>query len=145
MKDQALMEAIGKHKSGHALDTVFYTDADIYEREVERIFTRAWLYAGHQSEIPRRGDYILFNVAGESVIVIRGEKGEINALLNVCRHRGSRLTTENKGCSRRLTCPYHGWTYDLNGKLIAAAHMGPDTVPRAIPPRPGKSSSSPEL
>jgi len=123
MKDQALMEAIKKHRRGYALDTVFYTDANIYEREIEKIFTKVWLYAGHQSEIPRRGDYILFNVAGESVIIIRGEKNEINALLNVCRHRGSRLTTEKRGCSRRLTCPYHGWTYDLNGKLIAAAHM----------------------
>ena len=126
MQDQLLMDVIEEHRKGHALDTVFYTDPGIYEREIERIFTRVWLYAGHHSEIPGRGDYLLFNVAGESVIVIRGEGGKINALLNVCRHRGSRLTTESQGCSRRLTCPYHGWTYDLDGRLIAAAHMSPD-------------------
>ncbi len=126
MTNQALEHLIEEHRQGHALDTAFYTDADIYEKEIERIFTKVWLYAGHQSEIPKRGDYLLFDVAGESVIIIRGDKGEIHALLNVCRHRGSRLTTEHKGCSRRLTCPYHGWTYDLNGRLIAAAHMAED-------------------
>jgi Rieske 2Fe-2S family protein len=123
MKEQVLPDLIKQHRHGHALDTAFYTDADIYEQEVERIFTKVWLYAGHHSEIPKRGDYFLFNVAGESVIVIRGDKDKINVLLNVCRHRGSRLTTEGRGCSRRLTCPYHGWTYDLDGSLIAAAHM----------------------
>jgi Rieske 2Fe-2S family protein len=98
-------------------------EEDIYNREVDQIFMKVWLYAGHQSEIPNRGDYFLFEVAGESVIIIRGVNDEIHALLNVCRHRGSRVTTENKGCSRRLSCPYHGWTYDLDGSLIAAAHM----------------------
>jgi phenylpropionate dioxygenase-like ring-hydroxylating dioxygenase large terminal subunit len=126
MKGEALQDLINQHKEGHALNSVFYTDAEIYDLEVERIFTRVWLYAGHQSEIPNRGDYLLFEVAGESVIINRGKEGEINALLNVCRHRGSRLTTEHKGCARRLSCPYHGWTYDLDGSLIAAAHMPDD-------------------
>jgi len=124
MEDLALMELIKRHMPGHALDAAFYTDADIYEKEIRQIFTQVWLYAGHQSEILERGDYLLFNAVGESVIVIRGKDGEIHALLNVCRHRGSRITTEKKGCARRLTCPYHGWTYEPNGRLIAAAHMG---------------------
>jgi phenylpropionate dioxygenase-like ring-hydroxylating dioxygenase large terminal subunit len=126
MKGRVLSDLIKQHKPGHALETAFYTDAEIYEREIERIFTRVWLYAGHQSEIPGRGDYFLFNAFSESVIVIRGEEGEISALLNVCRHRGSRITADSRGCSRRLTCPYHGWTYGPDGSLIAAAHMRGD-------------------
>ncbi len=123
MNNQALAELIGKQKKGFALDQAFYQDEEIYRRDIERIYMKAWLYAGHQSELANRGDYLLYNLAGESVIVTRGEDGEIHALLNVCRHRGSRVCLEMKGNSRRLTCPYHGWTYDLDGKLIAAAHM----------------------
>jgi len=126
MKGKALKKLIKKHRKGHALDTAFYVDNEIYQREVDKIFMKAWLYAGHHSEIPNRGDYFLFEAAGESVIIVRGEDDEIHALLNVCRHRGSRVTTEKSGCSRRLTCPYHGWTYNLDGKLIAAAHMQDD-------------------
>jgi phenylpropionate dioxygenase-like ring-hydroxylating dioxygenase large terminal subunit len=123
---QELSHLIEDHTEGHALNAAFYTDPDIYELEVERIISQVWLYAAHQSEIPHPGDYCLFEAAGESVILIRGKEGEINALLNVCRHRGSRLTTEHKGCTKRLTCPYHGWTYGLDGTLIAAAHMSSD-------------------
>jgi len=116
-------DLIRQHRKGYALDRRFYRNAEIYQREIDRIFMRVWQYAGHVSEIPNRGDYMLFNAFGESVIVVRGDNDEIHALLNVCRHRGSRIYTDEKGCSRRLTCPYHGWTYDLDGQLIAAAHM----------------------
>ena len=124
--DTVIDSLVSRHKDGYALETRFYADEDIYQREIDRIFTRVWLYAGHVSEIPGRGDYLLFFAAGESVIIVRDENGAVNALLNVCRHRGSRIYTETTGCSRRLTCPYHGWTYDLDGTLIAAAHMPED-------------------
>lgn len=107
-----------------AMDQAFYRDPDIYEREIDRIFLNSWLYAGHRSEIPDAGDWFLFEFAEESVIIVNGGDGEIRALLNVCRHRGSRVCIESKGCSRNLRCRYHGWTYDLDGKLISAAHMG---------------------
>ncbi len=109
-----------------ALDRAFYQDSAIYERELERIFMRCWLYAGHISEIPRVGDWFLYELDRESVIVIRAAEDRVNALVNVCRHRGSRVCVERRGSGRRLVCRYHGWTYDENGALRAAAHMGED-------------------
>jgi phenylpropionate dioxygenase-like ring-hydroxylating dioxygenase large terminal subunit len=108
----------------YALAQAFYRDPDIYRHDIEQIFLKTWLYAGHQSEIPNVGDWFLFEFDQESVIIVRSAENEINALLNVCRHRGSRVCVESSGCSKRLTCPYHGWTYDLEGRLKAAAQMG---------------------
>ena len=123
MNKQALAELISKQKAGYALDHEFYQDEEIYQRDIERIYLKSWLYTGHQSEIPNKGDFFLYKMANEEVIIMRGDDGQISALLNVCRHRGSRVCLEAKGCAKRLSCPYHGWTYDLDGKLIAAAHM----------------------
>jgi len=109
-----------------SLDRHWYQDSDIYQREMERIFMNVWLYAGHISEIPNVGDWFLFELDRESVIIVRAAEDRVNALLNVCRHRGSRICVEQSGCSKRLTCLYHGWTYDLEGQLRAAAHMGED-------------------
>ena len=74
----------------------------------------------------QRGDYFLFEIAGESVIIVRDQQGGINALLNVCRHRGSRICDQPAGHEARLVCRYHGWTYGLDGALRAAAHMPAD-------------------
>ncbi len=109
-----------------ALDPAFYTSEAVYRQDIERIFMRCWLYAGHISEIPRVGDWFLYELDRESVIVIRAAKDRVNALVNVCRHRGSRVCVEPKGRGKRLTCRYHGWTYDAEGALKAAAHMPED-------------------
>ena len=124
MNEKEIIKLIAKQPERFSLAQEFYRDLDIYERDIERIFMNSWLYAGHQSEIPEVGDWFLFELADESVIIVRGSENEINALLNVCRHRGSRICVENKGCSRVLTCPYHAWSYDLKGQLRGAAHMG---------------------
>lgn len=126
MKEEDIIKLAESQPEMVALPQAFYRDPDIYQRDIDRIFLNSWLYAGHQSEVPKIGDWFLFEFAEESVIIVRGENGEIRALLNVCRHRGSRICVENSGCSRRLTCRYHGWTYDLEGQLRAAAHMGED-------------------
>lgn len=123
MTEQEIIALVEEQRDRHALARGFYKDRDIYEKDIERIFLNAWLYAGHQSEIPGIGDWFLFEFAGESVIIARSAENEINALLNVCRHRGSRVCIESKGCSKILRCRYHGWSYDLKGQLKAAAHM----------------------
>ncbi len=123
MTAQEIMNLAAQQRERHALDRAFYRDPDIYEQDIERIFLKSWLYAGHQSEIPGVGDWFLFEFAGESVIIVRSSPDEINALLNVCRHRGSRVCVESEGCSKLLRCRYHGWSYDLRGNLRAAAHM----------------------
>ena len=114
---------LGQQKEMYSMSRELYRDRDIYEREIDRIFLKSWLYAGHRSEIPGPGDWFLFEFGEESVIIVHGGDGNIRALLNVCRHRGSRVCIEHKGCSRNLRCRYHGWTYDLDGQLMSAAHM----------------------
>ncbi|MDH3511439.1 MAG: aromatic ring-hydroxylating dioxygenase subunit alpha [Gammaproteobacteria bacterium] len=126
MDAQAIKHLISGHRPGYALEQDFYQDADIYTRDIEQIYMKSWLYAGHASEIPRVGDYFLFNFDTESVIVIRNDVAEFSALVNVCRHRGSRVCLEAAGKASRLTCRYHGWTYALNGELLGAAQM-PDS------------------
>lgn len=124
MNQQEILDLAARQSEHYALDQAFYRDPDIYRRDIEEIFLKSWLYAGHQSEIPKVGDWFLFEFDKESVIIVRSKEDEINALLNVCRHRGSRVCVENRGCSKRLTCRYHGWTYDLEGQLRAATQMG---------------------
>ena len=124
MNEQEIVKLAEAQQEMYALPQAFYRDPDVYRHDIEQIFLKSWLYAGHQSEIPKVGDWFLFEFDEESVIIVRSAENEINALLNVCRHRGSRVCVESSGCSKRLTCRYHGWTYDLEGQLKAAAHMG---------------------
>ncbi len=126
MEKQAIRDLIDEHKNGKALDRAFYTDAEIYEQELSEIYLKSWIYVGHSSEIPKVGDWFLFEMADESVIIVRSKKDEISALLNVCRHRGSRVCLEDRGCSKSLVCRYHGWAYHLDGQLRSAAHMKDD-------------------
>jgi Rieske 2Fe-2S family protein len=120
-----LSTRIRSHTPGHALARDFYTDPAIFERDMERMLLRHWFCAGHVSSIPRAGDYLAVDLGPESVIIIRNPAGGVRALLNVCRHRGSRLCAgrSGKAQSGRLTCPYHAWTYDLDGKLLIARQM----------------------
>ena len=102
----------------------YYTLAEIYAEERERIFTARWICVGRAAEIPAAGDYLLRTIAGESVIVVRGRDGALRAFYNVCRHRGTRLCEEPRGrFSETIQCPYHAWTYTIDGQLIGAPHM----------------------
>jgi Rieske 2Fe-2S family protein len=130
MDEQMIADAVVRQKAGYTLEQAFYRDQGIYARDVESIFLKSWIYAGHSSEIPNVGDYFLLSLADESVIIIRSSADEMSALINVCRHRGSRVCTESHGCESRLVCRYHGWTYGLDGELKGAAHM-PATFDRS--------------
>ncbi len=126
MKMEKLAKLIKNQPAGFSLQQGFYKDTDIYQRELERIFMQSWLYAGHVSQIPNIGDYFLYELADESVIIIRVDNDTIKALSNVCRHRGSRICMESRGQQKLLACPYHGWTYQLDGTLRGAGHVHPD-------------------
>ena len=104
----------------------YYLSPEWFEREMSLLFSRHWLYAGHESEIPCVGDFMIREVGDESVLITRGEDRQLNAMFNVCRHRGARLCQELQGNAPRFVCPYHRWTYDLDGRLITAPAM-PDT------------------
>jgi phenylpropionate dioxygenase-like ring-hydroxylating dioxygenase large terminal subunit len=125
MMTARLRALIASRRPGHALPREFYTDPAIFEADVERMLLQHWFCAGHESSIARSGDYLTVDLGAESVILTRTPAGEVSALLNVCRHRGSRLVGERCGHapSGRLTCPYHAWTYGLDGQLLAARQM----------------------
>ena len=97
-----------------------YADPEIYALEQERIFRRAWGFLAHESEVPKPGDYVERALAGELVIVIRGNDGKVRALLNSCRHRGMRVIRADRGNASFLRCPYHGWSYSREGQLVQA-------------------------
>jgi len=123
---RTIEELIASQKPGYSLEQRFYTDDAVYALELERVINRNWILAGHESELPDPGDFKLFNVAQESAIIVRSKDGTIKAFANVCRHRGSRVCLESKGNVKKFPCPYHGWTYDTDGKLIAARNMDSD-------------------
>jgi len=114
---------VAEQVAGHPLSQVFYSDPEIFRRDLDRMVLRHWLCAGHVSSVPKVGDFFLLEIANESAIILRGEDGELRALVNVCRHRGSRVCRETSGNTRILICPYHAWTYGIDGKLRAARHM----------------------
>lgn len=97
-----------------------YVDPEIFELECDRIFTRAWCFLGHESEIAQPGDYVARELGREPVVLMRGEDGVVRAFLNSCRHRGMRVCRADRDRVRYLRCPYHGWTYSSNGELVRA-------------------------
>jgi phenylpropionate dioxygenase-like ring-hydroxylating dioxygenase large terminal subunit len=104
---------------GFSLPAWIYHDAGFFELEKQHIFRTAWHLVCHQNDIPAIGDYHTFEILGESVMSVRGDDGRIRSFHNVCRHRASRLLDGAKGqCGRRITCPYHAWTYSLDGRLV---------------------------
>ena len=121
-KDQ-IQRQIDAARQGRCQTQPFYCDDDIFELDMEKIVMRKWLLVDHVSRIPEPGQYFLYEVGQESIIVIREGERQINAFFNVCRHRGSLICLEAQGKRRILTCPYHAWSYGLDGALKAAPYM----------------------
>jgi glycine betaine catabolism A len=102
----------------------FYTDQDIYELDLDLIFYREWLFVAHTGELPKSGSYLTLQVGAYPIVLVRAGDGVIRAFVNMCRHRGQRLCPAERGTVLKLVCPYHQWTYDLDGRLFAARQMG---------------------
>ncbi|TLY57648.1 MAG: aromatic ring-hydroxylating dioxygenase subunit alpha [Gammaproteobacteria bacterium] len=116
-----------------------YHDPEFFEVEKETVFRTSWQLVCHVNDVPSPGDFHTFDFLGEAVVVLRGEDGELQSFHNVCRHRASRLLEGPKGhCGRRITCPYHAWTYALDGRLVAVpnreAFRGLDTGRHGLVP-----------
>ena len=101
-----------------------YTDPRIFDDEMERIFHRGWVFVGHDSEIPRPGDFVTRHVGAEPVVMVRGRDGDVTVFVNRCMHRGTMVCAAERGSARTFTCPYHGWTYDLSGELLGVPYPG---------------------
>ncbi len=104
----------------HSLPREYYVSPETFELEFPRIFARQWILVGHTCQIPKAGDFFTVDIAGENIIIVRGEGDELHGLFNVCRHRGSRVCDAAKGHVKRFVCPYHAWTYAIDGRLEAA-------------------------
>ena len=110
-----------------SLPQEYFVSPEIFGQEQKQIFSKYWLLVGHQSQLEKSGDFFLATIAGESLIVIRDQKSEVRSFYNVCRHRGTRLKEDACGHVAAIQCPYHAWTYGLDGRLVGAPHM--DEVP----------------
>ncbi|WP_156680788.1 aromatic ring-hydroxylating oxygenase subunit alpha [Sphingomonas profundi] len=99
------------------VDRAIFADQAIYDKEMAEVFEKSWLFVGHESQIPDKGDYFLSQLGREPVVVTRDAKDEVNVLLNICTHRGMPVCRYDRGNAKLFTCPYHGWTFANNGDL----------------------------
>ncbi len=115
---------IERRKKGHTLEAPFYTSEEIHALDMEAIFHRHWIQVAVEPDMPEPGDYFTVQLGNESILLVRDDDMQVRAFHNVCRHRGARLCSEEKGTLGNIVCPYHSWTYNLNGDLMFAEHMG---------------------
>lgn len=99
-----------------------YSSPEVYRREIDEYFKKDWLYVGREEELAKPGDYMSLRLVDEPIVISRGRDGKLNAFFNMCVHRGVEVAYGN-GNTRAFKCPYHGWIYDLEGKLTGATHM----------------------
>ena len=117
---------LSRRRPDWSLDQPFYVDQDIFDLEMKLFLNRHWLFAALACEIPRAGDWVRVDIGRESIVILRRKDGGVGAYHNTCRHRGSRICLDDRGHASHLVCPYHQWTYDLNGQLVGARLMGDD-------------------
>jgi len=124
-----VIAALAKRPENHGLPGEFFSDAAIYEADIEHIFHKEWIFAGHTIEIREPGEWLTVQVGDYPVLIMRGNDGKVRAFHNVCRHRGYKLTAGTHGqlSGKTLVCPYHKWAYDIDGgDLIYAREMPSD-------------------
>jgi glycine betaine catabolism A len=118
-----LNSLLTSYKPGYSLEQAFYVNEEVLEAEWESIFKKHWLFAGSIAQIPKAGDYFVYQLRNDSVIIIRGNNGEVYAHHNTCTHRGSALCLDEAGHAAKLICPYHQWVFDKDGTLLKARLM----------------------
>jgi Rieske 2Fe-2S family protein len=119
-----MLDRLRKRKLKTPLDRGFYCGEEEYRLDLDMIWYRDWLFVGHDCEVSRAGDYMTVQIGEYPILIVRDRDGSLRAFHNSCRHRGSRICSAEHGNSARLVCPYHQWTYQLDGRLLAARDMG---------------------
>jgi len=114
----AVMAALAAYQPGRSLPQALYTSPEAFAADMAKIHRKHWLFAGYGFEIPNPGDWFVYTVAGSEIIFARGRDMKVRGFHNVCRHRGSRICLEGHGHSSVLACPYHKWSYALDGSLM---------------------------
>jgi phenylpropionate dioxygenase-like ring-hydroxylating dioxygenase large terminal subunit len=122
----ALNTLLKNYQPGFSLEQAFYTSEEVLAAEWKYIFHRHWLYAGTVAQIKKPGDYFLYQLANDNIIIIRGNNDEVYAHYNTCTHRGSAICLQEKGNAPKLVCPYHQWVFDKDGTLLNARMMPDD-------------------
>ncbi|REC94845.1 aromatic ring-hydroxylating oxygenase subunit alpha [Kushneria indalinina] len=124
---QAAADLLQNRNPTYSLPQPFYNDARFFALDMQEVYEKEWLFAGMTCEIPAKGNFMTLEIGDNPIVIVRGAEGVIHAFHNVCRHRGSRLCTKEKGKVAKLVCPYHQWTYELDGRLLfAGSDMGTD-------------------
>ena len=124
-----LRRLIADRKPGHALDRAFYQSDEVFRADLALIFGRHWIHVGVEPDVPEPGDAVTVELGPWSVIIVRDDDMQIHAFHNVCRHRGARIVRQRRAMVGNLVCPYHTWTYGLDGRLLFANHMDDDFDP----------------
>jgi Rieske 2Fe-2S family protein len=124
MFDRArVLNLLGDSTGDYTLPQAFYSDPDLYDFDVSAIFTRSWLMIGFEVELPEPGSFMALTIGRCPIVVVRGRDRVIRGFHNTCRHRGAKICPEGHGRQAKLVCPYHKWTYELDGRLIGATRM----------------------
>lgn len=126
LRDSDILSQLLSRRPKTSLGRDFYTSAEVYDADLRLIWTRDWVYVASAPELPKPGSFVTVQIGDYSVIVVRGNDSQIRAFHNSCRHRGSRICQTAKGTNPKLVCPYHQWTYELDGRLLWARDMGAD-------------------
>ncbi|VDY64394.1 2-halobenzoate 1,2-dioxygenase large subunit [Shimwellia blattae] len=116
--EQALI--IDKDAGIYQCNRGIFTDPELFELEMKHLFEGNWVYLAHESQIPEPGDYYTLTVGRQPVMITRDKEGQLHALINSCSHRGAMLASRKAGNKSSFTCPFHGWTFSNNGKLLKA-------------------------
>ena len=126
----SLRKIVESYKEGASLaeacapPAAWYADPRIFELEQRTVFCRSWQTVGRADQVRERGQYITAEITGEPILVVRGGDDVLRGFFNVCRHKGAAIMTEREGRTQNLRCPYHGWTYSLEGHLKSAPDLG---------------------
>lgn len=133
---QELRELVEARRPGHSLPRGFYTDPDIHALDLEAVFHASWLMIGFSAELPKPGNTLAMTIGDTPIVVLRDRAGVIRGFFNSCRHRGAQICATGTGRAAKLVCPYHQWTYDLDGRLVHAGEMpaGFDASAHALRP-----------
>lgn len=118
--------AFRERRSGHCLPQLLYNAADVFDFDMAAMFATGWLMAGFVCDLPRAGSYLSLMIGNWPLLVVRDRDGQVRAFHNSCRHRGSLICPPGSGTSPKLVCPYHRWTYNLDGSLLSANRMAAD-------------------
>ncbi|WP_338495694.1 aromatic ring-hydroxylating dioxygenase subunit alpha [Pseudomonas sp. WP18] len=122
----SVIDLIQKRKARHALPRELYIEPEVFHQDLEQIWHKDWIFAGHTFELEKPGQYLTLQIGHYPVLIIRDKSGQVRAFHNACRHRGSKVCEHAQGKVAKLVCPYHKWTFELDGNLLFAGNMGVD-------------------